>query len=71
MNTYDFTNEQVRLLKEAINAYSEMYSTGYRYNGRDTEERLNKMGDLYQLLSNPQDTLNTEDDCSIYPICDY
>ena len=71
MNSYDFTGEQVRLLKSAINAYTEMYSTGYRYNGRDTEEKLNKMGDLYQILSNQTCILNTEDDCFIYPICDY
>ena len=71
MKNYDFTNEQVQLLKEAINAYSEMYSTGYRYNGRDTEERLNKMGQLHKILSNPYDNLdNKEEDC-VYPICDY
>lgn len=71
MKSYDFTDEQVHLLKVAINAYSEMNSTGYRYNGRNTEEKLNKMGELYQLLSNSQGILNTEEDCSIYPICDY
>ena len=71
MKNYDFTNEQVQLLKEAINAYSEMYSTGYRYNGRDTEERLNKMGQLHKILSNPYDNLDNEEEDCVYPICDY
>ena len=69
MNSYDFTNEQVRLLKEAINAYSEQCTVFPDNEG--TEERIVELGDLYQLLSNPPDTLNTEDDRSIYPICDY
>jgi hypothetical protein len=73
MKNYDFTNEQVQLLKEAINAYSEMYSTGYRYNGRDTEERLNKMGQVHKILSNTYDFVNSEEEqeAYVYPICDY
>jgi hypothetical protein len=70
MKRYDFTNEQVRLLKEAISAYSEQCAVFPDNEGN--EDRMWKMGRLYQLLSSPPDTLNTEEnDCSIYPICDY
>jgi len=69
MNTYDLSNKQVKLLKEAINAYSEQCTVFPDNEG--TEERIVNLGNLYQLLSNSQDTLNTENDCSVYPICDY
>jgi hypothetical protein len=63
----------VQLLKEAINAYSEMYSTGYRYNGRNTEDKMYMIGKLYKILSNTYDFVNSEEEqeAYVYPICDY
>jgi len=68
MKNYDFTNEQVQLLKEAINTYSEQCA--FQYN-EGSETKMSKISKLYQMLSNPYDNLdNDEEDC-VHPICDY
>jgi hypothetical protein len=60
----------VRLLLEAINAYSEQCAVFPDNEG--TEERIVKLGQLYKMLSNPYNNLNNEEDEDyVYPICDY
>lgn len=68
MKSYDFTNEQVQLLKEAINAYSEQCAFQY---SEGTEDKMVKMARLYQMLSNPYDNLDNEEEDCVHPICDY
>jgi hypothetical protein len=70
MKNYDFTNEQVQLLKEAINAYSEQCAVFSDNEG--TEDKIVKMSRLYRMLSNRYDILNSEEEeVHVYPICDY
>lgn len=70
MKNYDFTNEQVQLLKEAINVYSEQCA--FQYN-EDTEDKMYMIGKLYKILSNTYDYVNSEEEqeAYVYPICDY
>ena len=69
MKNYDFTNEQVQLLKEAINTYSEQCA--FQYN-EGTEDKMHKMAKLYQMLLNPYNNLdNEEEEDYVHPICDY
>lgn len=68
MKNYDFTNEQVQLLKEAINTYSEQCALQYN---EGTEDKMFKIGRLYQILSSPYDNLNNEEEYYVRPICDY
>ena len=69
MKTFNFSNEQVQLLKEAIDAYSELCIEFPDNKGN--EDRVKQMGKLYKLLSSSDYNLNTEEDCFTYPICDY
>ena len=63
MNTYEFTNEEVSLLQDAIRTYSERCA--YQYN-EHSEERIRKAGRLYRILS-----CNPFVDMSLDYVCDY
>jgi hypothetical protein len=66
MNTYEFSNEEVKLLQDAIQTYSERCAAQYN---EFSEERIRKAGRLYKILScNPFVDLSVS---KLDYVCDY
>jgi hypothetical protein len=65
MKSFNFTDNQIILLKEAIEVYCEHCMELCMV------DKMTEMDIIYNILSPSRFNLNTTEDCTTHPICDY